>query len=112
MSPHPRKGSHSPTDAITLPAAALSDEQLEALATCARGISLRFEKWEIVNALLLTGFVERNLAGVVLVTAEGRDYLQTRGISAAGLVSPVRHSHQHDVCERDPEPKNRNRYSD
>jgi hypothetical protein len=31
----------------------LSDQQLQALRACSRGISLRFDSWEIVNALLL-----------------------------------------------------------
>jgi hypothetical protein len=55
----------------------LRQEQLDSLRACARGISLRFEKWEIVNALLLAGFVEKNIVGVIRITREGREYLTT-----------------------------------
>jgi hypothetical protein len=60
-----------------LPALRLREEQLDALRACARGLSLRFDKWEIVNALLLAGFVEKNIVGVIRVTKEGREYLST-----------------------------------
>jgi hypothetical protein len=59
------------------PALRLREEQVDALRACARGLSLRFEKWEIVNALLLAGFVEKNIVGVIRVTKEGQDYLST-----------------------------------
>ena len=59
------------------PTLRLREEQLDALRACARGLSLRFEKWEIVNALLLAGFVEKNIVGVIRVTKDGRDYLST-----------------------------------
>ena len=52
-------------------------KQLHALRACARGLSLRFEEWEIVNALLLAGFVEKNVVGVIRITKEGQDYLST-----------------------------------
>ena len=55
----------------------LTTEQLEALRACAKGISLRFEKPEIVNALVSGGYAERNIAGVISVTAKGHRYLQT-----------------------------------
>ncbi len=55
----------------------LTDEQLEALRACARGVSLRFEKPEIVNALVSGGYVERNVAGVITVMAKGHQYLRT-----------------------------------
>ena len=55
----------------------LTNEQLEALRACARGLSLRFEKPEIVNALVSGGYAERNIAGVITVTPKGHQYLQT-----------------------------------
>ncbi len=58
----------------------LSGEQLEALSRCASGISLRFEAPEIVNVLVYAGYAERNVVGVVRVTAEGLRYLQTRSV--------------------------------
>jgi len=51
---------------------------LKALQACADGISLRFEDWAIVNALLDAGLAEKNVAGVVRVTAEGHRYLRSR----------------------------------
>ncbi|HEX9277458.1 MAG TPA: hypothetical protein VGA51_13795 [Casimicrobiaceae bacterium] len=57
----------------------LTDEQLEALRACAKGVSLRFEKSEIVNALLEAGYAEKNIAGVVRVTEKGHQYLRTHG---------------------------------
>ena len=56
----------------------LSDEQMRALHSCSNGVSLRFEEWATVNALLRAGFVEKNLAGVIRVTNEGREYLRHR----------------------------------
>jgi hypothetical protein len=58
----------------------LSDEQLRALHSCSNGVSLRFEEWATVNALLLAGFVEKNPAGVIRVTSEGREYLRRRAV--------------------------------
>ena len=55
----------------------LSAEQLQSLRSCADGISLRFEKWEIVTALLSLGFVEKNFAGVIRVTPAGHEYLRS-----------------------------------
>ncbi len=57
----------------------LSDEQLEALRVCAKGISLRFEKPEIVRALLAAGFVARSVAGMVSITPKGAKYLDEHG---------------------------------
>jgi len=56
----------------------LTSEQLEALNRCARGISLRFDATEIVNALIAGGYAEKGVAGtgVITVTAEGHRYLQ------------------------------------
>jgi hypothetical protein len=55
----------------------LTDEQLECLSRCAKGISLRFEAPEIVAALVAGGYVEEGVARVVTVTAKGLKYLQT-----------------------------------
>ena len=58
---------------------ALSDEQREWLRRCAEGISLRFEATEIVEPLIRGGYASRRLAGVVVVTGKGREYLQRQG---------------------------------
>jgi hypothetical protein len=55
----------------------LTDEQLEALSRCAKGISLRFEASKIVDALIDGGYAQKSVAGVVTVTAKGQQYLQT-----------------------------------
>jgi hypothetical protein len=57
----------------------LTDEQLSSLRQCARGISLRFEKPQIVNALIAGGYAEQNVAGVVTVTPKGHKYLRVHG---------------------------------
>jgi hypothetical protein len=49
------------------------------LRECAKGISLRFEKAEVVSALVLGGYAERNVAGVVRVTPKGHEYLREHG---------------------------------
>jgi hypothetical protein len=54
----------------------LTVEQLEALRRCAKDISLRFEAWAIVNALVAGGYAEKGVAGVVTVTAKGEEYLR------------------------------------
>jgi hypothetical protein len=54
----------------------LTREQLECLSRCARGISVRFERPEIIDALVEAGYAEKGLAGVVTVTAEGREYVR------------------------------------
>ena len=56
----------------------LTGEQLECLSRCAKGISVRFEAPEIVDALVAGGFVQKGVAGVVTVTAKGQQYLRTR----------------------------------
>ena len=55
----------------------LTGEQLECLSRCAKGISLRFERLEIVDALVAGGYAEKSVAGVVTVTANGQQYLRT-----------------------------------
>jgi hypothetical protein len=57
----------------------LTEEQLERLRSCAKGISLRFERSEIVNALIEGGYVQQNVVGVVTVTAKGHEYIRTHG---------------------------------
>ena len=59
--------------------ARLTDEQLLSLRECAKGISLRFEKADIVNALIWHGYAERNVAGVITVTPKGHQYLRAHG---------------------------------
>jgi predicted metal-binding protein len=55
----------------------LTPDQLECLSRCARGISVRFERQELIDALLAGGYVERGVAGVITVTARGQGYLRT-----------------------------------
>jgi hypothetical protein len=66
-----------PSEAPALHATRLTDEQLECLSRCARGISLRFERLEIVDALVVGGYADKGVAGIVTVTAEGQRYLRT-----------------------------------
>jgi hypothetical protein len=54
----------------------LTGEQLEALRRCAKGVTLRFEAAETVNALVAGGYAEQGVAGVVTVTARGDEYLR------------------------------------
>jgi hypothetical protein len=68
-----------PTKSPTRSHVRLSEEQLAALRACANGISLRFEKPEIVNALLAAGYVSRNVAGVISITEHGTEYLRKFG---------------------------------
>jgi hypothetical protein len=67
----------NPSKARTLHTERLTDEALECLSRCARGISLRFERSEIVEELVAGGYAEKGVAGVVTVTAKGQEYLQT-----------------------------------
>ena len=60
----------------------LTTEQLEALRRCARGISLRFEAWAILNPLVNGGYAEKNLGGGVTLTAKGKDYIRMHGPQA------------------------------
>jgi len=55
----------------------LNGEQLECLKRGARGITLRFEKSELVDVLVAAGYAEKGLAGVITVTAAGLEYLKT-----------------------------------
>jgi hypothetical protein len=64
-------------EALALHTTRLTSEQLESLRRCANGISLRFEKLETVNALLIGGYAEQGVAGVVTVTVNGQQYLRT-----------------------------------
>jgi hypothetical protein len=65
------------SETLALVTTHLTDEQLERLSGCARGISLRFESSEIVDALVAGGYAEKGVAGVVTVTAKGQQYLRT-----------------------------------
>ena len=66
-----------PSEALALHATRLTGEQLECLSRCAKGISLRFEASEFVDALILDGYAEKGVAGVVTVTVKGQQYLRT-----------------------------------
>ena len=66
-----------PTDKVALFTPRLTREQLECLSRCARGISIRFETSEIVDALVAGGYAEQGVAGVVTVTGKGQEYLRT-----------------------------------
>ena len=68
-----------PLQPFVKPTPRLTDRQLESLRSCARGVSLRFEEPAIVNALIDAGYVEKNVVGVVTITAQGLEYLQTHG---------------------------------
>jgi len=54
----------------------LTGEQLDALRRCAKGVTLRFEASETVNALVAGGYAEQGVAGVVTVTTRGEEYLR------------------------------------
>ena len=58
----------------------LTREQHECLSRCARGISVRFERSELIEALVEAGYAEKGVAGVVTVTERGREYLQKQSI--------------------------------
>jgi hypothetical protein len=66
-----------PSEALAQHATRLTGEQLECLSRCAKGISLRFERLEIVDALVVGGYAAKGVAGVVTVTDEGQRYLRT-----------------------------------
>jgi hypothetical protein len=55
----------------------LNREQLECLKRGARGITLRFERSELVDVLVAGGYAERGLAGVITLTPAGHEYLKT-----------------------------------
>jgi hypothetical protein len=67
----------NPSEALALQIKRLTGEQFACLSRCAKGISLRFEASEIVDALVLDGYVEKGVAGVVTVTIKGRQFLRT-----------------------------------
>ena len=67
----------NPSETRALLAMHLTGEQLYYLSRCAKGISLRFERLEIVDALVAGGYAEKGVAGVVTVTAKGQQYLRT-----------------------------------
>ena len=65
------------SETLTLHPTRLTGEQLECLSRCAKGISVRFERWEIVDALIVGDYAEKGVAGTVTVTAKGQQYLRT-----------------------------------
>jgi hypothetical protein len=67
----------NPSEALALRATRLTGEQLECLSRCAKGISLRFDTLEIVDALVFGGYADKGVAGIVTVTVRGQQYLQT-----------------------------------
>lgn len=67
----------NPSVTLALLTSQLTGEQLECLSRCAKGISLRFERSEIVDALVAGGYAEQGVAGVVNVTAKGQQCLRT-----------------------------------
>jgi hypothetical protein len=66
-----------PSETLALLQTYLNGEQLECLSRCARGISVRFERLEIVDALVAAGYAEKGVAGVVTVTVKGRQFLSS-----------------------------------
>jgi hypothetical protein len=56
----------------------LTGEQVEALRRLEKGISLRFESWAIVSALIDGGYVERGMANVIIITTSGKELVRTR----------------------------------
>ncbi len=75
----------SSAESHALPVVRLTDEQLRCLKLCARGISLRFEEQEVVDALVARGYVKEGVARVVTMTTDGLGYLQ----KYARLESPL-----------------------
>jgi predicted metal-binding protein len=75
-----------PSETLALLETHLKAEQLECLSRCARGISIRFEGLEIVDALVAAGCAEKGVAGVVTVTVKGQQYLRTY---QSGVALPV-----------------------
>lgn len=57
----------------------LTGEQRDCLTRCSNGLTLRFERSELVDPLIDNGYAERGLAGVVTVTARGQEYLKRYG---------------------------------
>jgi hypothetical protein len=69
----------NPSEKVAMFTPRLTREQLECLSRCARGISIRFETSELVDALVAGGYAEQGVAGVVTVTGKGQEYLRTHG---------------------------------
>jgi hypothetical protein len=69
--------SANPSETLALVTTRLTGEQFDCLSRCAKGISIRFERSEIVDALVVGGYAEQGVAGVVTVTAKGQQYLQS-----------------------------------
>ena len=67
----------NPPETFALHTTRLTGEQLECLSRCAKGISLRFEASEIVDALVAGGYAEKGVAGIVALTVKGQQYLRT-----------------------------------
>lgn len=67
----------NPSEKLALFTTRLTAEQLECLSRCAKGISIRFERSEIVDALVAGGYADQGVAGVVTVTVKGQQYLRT-----------------------------------
>jgi predicted metal-binding protein len=65
------------SETLALHTTRLTAKQLECLSRCAKGISIRFERSEIVDALVAGGYAEQGVAGVVTVTAKGQQYLKS-----------------------------------
>ena len=65
------------SETLALHTTRLTAKQFECLSRCAKGISIRFEGSEIVDALVVGGYAENGVAGVVTVTAKGQQYLRT-----------------------------------
>ncbi len=81
---HDRVLSLLPTAASSQPPATftdfLTDEQLKSLARCAKGVSLRFEASNIVDALIAGGYAVEGVGRVVTVTVKGHEYLRTHAV--------------------------------
>ena len=67
----------SASETLALHTTRLTAKQLDCLSRCARGISIRFEGSEIVDALIVGGYAENGVAGVVTVTTKGQEYLKS-----------------------------------
>jgi hypothetical protein len=65
------------SEALALHATRLTGEQFQCLSRCGKGISLRFDASEIVDALVAGGYAEKGVAGIVALTVKGQQYLRT-----------------------------------
>jgi hypothetical protein len=77
----------NPSEALASHIRRLTGEQFACLSRCAKGISLRFEASEFVDALIVDGYAEKGVAGVVTVTIKGQQYLRTHANRVALPVS-------------------------